>query len=250
MSAVTDALVDRRAPSIFGSLYRLFIRTQLTRTRVLSLTALTATGLLLGYAIGLPRVRNHLVTGTQFIDTFGLSLVVPLVCLVLASSMFGDLTDDGTLVYLWLRPLSRLKLVLAAVLASLSLCVPIIVPTLVAGASLTNAGSDLVMATLIATTVTTVAYVCVFVALGLRVRRPLVWGLLYIFIFEGFIVRGSYTAAKFAIRSYGSSILYDATGVKLVLANFDRTWSTVVPLLIAVVAVAYATRRLHRQDIA
>jgi ABC-2 type transport system permease protein len=247
---VTDTLVDTRPPSVFWSLYGLFLRTQVTRTRLISLLALSAAGVLMGWAIGLPRVRNHLVTGTNFVDTFGLAFLVPLVCLVFASSMFGDLNDDSTLVYLWLRPLSRLKLVLAAALASFSVCFPIAVPPLVVATILTGAGSDLVIATVVAATVLTVAYVCAFVALGLRVRRPLVWGLLYIFIWEGFIARGSYTAAKFAIRSYGSSILYDATGVRLVLANFDRTWSIVVPLLIAIVAVAFATRRLHRQDVA
>jgi ABC-2 type transport system permease protein len=247
---MTETLVRTRQPSVFGSLYRLFLRTQVTRTRVLSLGALSASGVLLGWAIGLPRVRNHLTFGTNFIDTFGLSLLIPLVCLIFASSMFGDLTDDGTLVYLWLRPLSRLKLVLAAVLASFSVCFPIAVPALVVAAALTGAGRDLVIATLIAGTVTTVAYVCAFVALGLRVKRPLVWGLLYIFIWEGFIARGSYTAAKFAIRSYGSSILFDATGVKLVLGLFDKSWSIIVPLVIGVVAIAYATRRLHRQDVA
>ena len=36
---------------------------------------------------------------------FGLALVLPVATLVFASASFGDLVDDQTLVYLWLRDL-------------------------------------------------------------------------------------------------------------------------------------------------
>jgi ABC-2 type transport system permease protein len=95
-----------------------------------------------------------------------------------------------------------------------------------------------------------VAYSAIFVALGLRVKRALVWGLLYIFIWEGFVATANTTAARLAIRSYARSILSDTTGVTLRLADFTLASSWLVPVAVAVVAAAYATRRLRRMDIA
>lgn len=250
LGPVPAATAAGRAPSVFFTLYRLFLRTQVTRTRFVSLLGLAIVGVLVGWALGAAGLRNPLARGTDFVYLYGLSLLVPIVVLVFASSMFGDLRDDGTLVYLWLRPVARTKLAIAAALASLTVSWPLAVPPLVLGAVLTGGGSKLVQATLVSATMVTLAYTGVFLALGLRVKRPLVWGLLYIFIWEGFIAWGSFSAAKFAIRSYGSSILSSATGHDLVLSDIDRTWALAVPVAIAVVGVAYTVRRLHRQDVA
>lgn len=239
-----------RPPSVFFTLYRLFLRTQITRTRLISLISLATVGVLVGWALGAAGRRDPLGRGTDFVNLYGLSLLVPIVVLVFASSMFGDLRDDNTLVYLWLRPVARVKLALAAALASLTVAWPLAVPPLVLGALLTGGGSVLVRATLVSATVVTLGYTGVFLALGLRVKRPLVWGLLYIFIWEGFIARGSFTAAKVAVRAYGSSILSEITGRTLVLADISLEWSVVVPILAGIVGIAYTVLRLHRQDVA
>ena len=55
--------------------------------------------------------------------------------------------------------------------------------------------------------------------LAMRVKRPLVWGLLYIFIWEGFVARAGPTAARLAVRAYGSSILNHFTDAKIVLGD-------------------------------
>lgn len=239
-----------RPPSVFFALCSLMIRTQVTRTRVLSLGSLSALGVVVGWALGSASVRNHLRAGTDFVNLYGLSLLIPVATLVFASSMFGDPTDDGTLVYLWLRPVARWKLVAATALTSFSVTWPLVVPPLVLSAALTQGGSTLIVGTFISATVLVLAYVGVFIALGLRVKRPLVWGLLYIFIWEGFIARGSANAAKIAVRAYGSSILRDYTGTNLILGDIDFVWAVTVPLAMGALGLVYATRRLRRQDVA
>jgi ABC-2 type transport system permease protein len=239
-----------RVPSVFFTLYRLFLRTQITKARVISLVGLAIVGVLVGWALGAAGLRNPLMRGTDFVNLYGLSLLVPIVVLVFASSMFGDLRDDSTLVYLWLRPVGRLKLAGAAALASLTVSWPLAVPPLVLGAALTGGGPTLVQGTFLAATVVTVGYTGLFLALGLRVKRPLVWGLLYIFIWEGFIARGSFTAAKAAVRAYGSSVLSAITNRELILADISLGWSIAVPLAAGVVGLAYTVLRLHRQDVA
>jgi ABC-2 type transport system permease protein len=241
---------DPKRPSVFFTLCDLMMRTQVTRTRVLSLMGLGALGLVVGWAYGSGTARDQVARGTDFVNLYGLSLLIPVATLVLASSMFGDPTDDNTLVYLWLRPVARFKLVLSAALISFVVTWPIVVPPLVVAAALTKAGRDLALGTLLAGTVTVFAYTGIFIALGIRVKRPLVWGLLYIFIWEGFVARAGPTAAKLAVRAYGSSILSHLTDSKVVLGEIGFVPALIVPLVVGVVALAYAVWRLRHQDVA
>ena len=59
-----------------------------------------------------------------------------------------------------------------------------------------------------------------------------------------------YEATRLAIRSYVRSILSSLTDVELKLGTFSLAVGIAVPLLVTVLALAYATRRLARTDVA
>lgn len=237
-------------PGAFVALYRLMLSTQVTRARVLSLAAMGLVTVVVGFAIGQADVFDPIRDGTRFINGLGLSVLVPVATLVFASASLGELNEDSTLVYLWLRPVARWKLVGAAALASFTVTWPIVTIPLIIAASLTGAGGTLVVGTVVGVTISMIGYTGLFVALGLRVKRSLPWGLLYILIWEGFVANGNSTAARLAVRSYGRSTLSSITGVTLRLAQISAPWRWVVPCGVAFVALAYATRRLSRQDVA
>ena len=67
-----------------------------------------------------------------------------MVSLVFASAALGDVAEDGTLVYLWLRPYPRWQLAVAAFAASVTVVVPVAVLPLVIAAALTGEGGRLV----------------------------------------------------------------------------------------------------------
>ncbi len=94
-----------------------------------------------------------------------------------------------------------------------------------------------------------VAYVCVFVLFGVWLKRFIVWGLAYILIWEGFIAQAGPGVARVALRKYTRSILVDRTGADLELADFSLAMGVVVPLVVAVGALAIAAWRLSNQDI-
>jgi ABC-2 type transport system permease protein len=236
--------------SQLAALYRLMLRTQLTRARLLSLVGLGLVGVVVGFALGQSDVADPLASGARFVNAFGLSLLVPVATLVFASATLGEPNEDGTLVYLWLRPVPRWVIVAAATASAFTVTWPVVVVPLVLATLLTGAGASLVGGTVAATTAAMLAYTGVFVALGLRVKRALVWGLLYIFIWEGFVATANLAAARLAIRSYSRSILSDVTGTSLRLADFTLASSWLVPLAVGVVAFAYAARRLARMDVA
>jgi ABC-2 type transport system permease protein len=231
------------------ALYRLMVRTQITRARVLGLLGLGAIGIVTALAIGASSLVDHQLAGGRFIDNFGLALLAPVATLVFASAALGDLNEDGTLVYVWLRPVPRSRMIIAAIASSITVTWPIVVGPLLVAAAVIGTGPELVKGTAIACTVAVVAYSAVFVALGLRVRRALMWGLLYILIWEGFVAQANASAARLAIRSYTRSLLAHTADVYLRLAGVAPAAAWIVPLVVAAVAAVYATIRLSRQDV-
>jgi ABC-2 type transport system permease protein len=230
--------------------YRLLLRTQVNRGRVLALLAIGAVGVVVAIAIGSTVSFEPAERGARFVNGFGLSLLVPVSALVFAAASLGDLREDGTLVYLWLRPVRRSRIVVAAAASSLTVAWPLVVIPLAVAAWATGCGAALVVGTVVAATLALVAYTGLFCALGLRVRRSLVWGLLYIFIWEGFIATANDTAARLAVRTYARSVLNEIAEVTLRFAAISSPYRWIVPPLVAVVALVYAAWRLARQDVA
>ena len=238
-----------RTPGAFRALYRLVLASLVTRARVLSLTGLGALAVIVGIAIGHSDALDPTRVGARFVNGLGLSVLVPVATLVFASAALGEPNEDGTLVYLWLRPVARTTVVLAAALASFTVTWPVVTIPLVLAAAATGGGGDLVRGTTLAVTVSTVAYLGLFLALGLRVRRALVWGLLYIFIWEGFVANANATAGRLAIRTYSRSVLTSLTGVTFRIQEISRPWQWLVPMLVGAAGLAYTVWRLRTQDI-
>lgn len=228
--------------------FRIVLRQLVTRGRVLALGLLVALAPVAGFAIGASD-RVDAEDGVRMIASLGFAVILPIVALVFGTASIGDLRDDKTLVYLWLRPIDRWPVVLGAALAALTIVVPLTLVPLVAAAALTGVGNGIVAGTAIAGAVGAVAYVAVFTFFGVWLKRSTVWGLAYILIWEGFVASGGAGVARFALRKYTRSILVDRTGVELDLADFSLTMGVVVPLLAAVVFLAAAAFRLGRLDI-
>jgi len=231
-------------------LYRLFLTSVVTRGRVVGLLALGAVAVLLGIAIGASDTTDKLDDGTFTIAGFGLSLLAPVVTLVFASSVLGDPNEDGTLVYLWLRPISRAQIAAAAVGAAFTVAAPMVVVPVTLSAVLIGAGPELVGATAAATTLGVAAYTGLFTWLGLRIKRALPWGLGYILLWEGFVARAGGGSATLSVRAHTETVLTRLADGPRRLIESSLPEAIVVPLLAAVIAFLFTVRRLQRQDVA
>jgi ABC-2 type transport system permease protein len=230
-------------------LYRLFLSLVVTKGRLAGLLALSAVVVVIGFAIGHNDHADRLDDGTSLIASVGLSLVAPIVTLVLASAVLGDPTEDGTLVYLWLRPVARWKLTVSAMAAGFTVSLPIVlVPTMIA-ASLTGAGNGIVGATAAAGAVAVAAYTGLFTLLGLRVKRALAWGLAYILVWEGFVARAGRGAALFSVRAHTQSILTRMVDGPIRFEHSTMRTAIFVPLFAALIAGLLTTYRLRRATI-
>ena len=231
-----------------STLYRLFLRSQLVRGRIIGLGSLGLLAVLLGFAVGTADGADA-QDSAELIAEYGLALFVPVAVLVFASAVLGDPNEDGTLVYLWLRPVARWHMAVAAFAATLTICLPLIVVPMAASAALAG-DTELVVATIASCGIATVAYAGVFTWLGLRVKRALVWGLAYILIWEGFVARAGSTPATLSVRASTRSVLGRISDAPRDFVEVGSIAAVLVPLLAAAVALWLTVRRLSSQDVA
>jgi ABC-2 type transport system permease protein len=230
-------------------IFRLVLRTQVTKGRVAALGTVGVLGIVLGVAVGRSSPVDRADAAYAFVGGYGLGLLVPLTALVFAAAALGDPAEDGTLVYLWHRPVGRWRITAAAALAAASIAVPFaVVPTVIA-AAVTRQGGDLVAGAAASSAVAVVAYSGVFLCLGLVVRRALAWGLAYVLIWEGFVARSATGPARLSVLVYARSLLAD-------LANHDpprlaapTPLAIAVPLVIGALALIATTWTLRRIDV-
>lgn len=235
--------------TVFLAVYRLLLRTIATRGRLIGIGALAGISLVTAILVNSTGPYDPSLAALRFLDG-NLTTLVPVAVLVFGSAAIGNLVDDGSLVYLWMRPVRPSVHVVAAVAATLTVVTPLVGLPVVLATAMIDSDPDVLKAAIVGGLVALVAYSAIFVAAGIRLRRSLPWGLVYILIWEGFVASAGDTAAHLAIRSYVRSILSQMTGVSLKLADVTLASGIIVPLVVAVVAVAYGTRRLARSDIA
>jgi len=231
--------------------YGLILRQLVTRGRLI---ALLLVGVVVGgvaAAVGSSdSVDDPLEAAVRVIADLGFITLVPVVALVFASAALGDARDDGTLVYLWLRPMDRWPVVVGAWLAAVTVSLPLTIVPLGIAALLVDGGGTLVSATVIASVVGVLAYSALFVLFGLLFRNSIVWGLGYVLVWEGIVAAFGDFAAKLAIRGYTRSIITSRTGVDLDLGDLSFGVAVVVPLVAAAAALVVASFRLRRMEVA
>lgn len=232
-----------------SALYRLFLRSQLVRGRILGIALLGVLGILLGVAIRASEGATR-SDAAHLVASYGLALFVPVAVLLFASSVLGDPDEDGTLVYLWLRPVARWRIVAAGLAATLTISLPLVVGPMAVAAAATGAGGELVVGAVAACTLGTVAYTALFTWLGLRTRRALVWGVAYILIWEGFVARAGASASRLSVRASTRSVLGHLADGPADLLELGLGSAVAIPLAAAAVAVALTVRRLTTQDVA
>ena len=233
--------------------YRLLLRSLVTRARVLALSAIGLVGILIGLAIrasDLSAADRSLAITRDLVGGFGLNLVVPVTALVFASAAFGDPTDDRTMVYLWLTPIPRWRLVAAGWAAALSVAAPVAILPVTVAAAVAGAPGRLVAGTVAGALLATMGYTALFLGLGLLVRRALAWGLAYVLIWELAVARISKGAARLSISVYSRSVLSDVGQVVKPLNAAAVSTSLIVLGVTVVAAMALTTRTLTRADVA
>lgn len=231
--------------------YGIVLRQLVTKGRITALLLVGVVVAIVAGAVGASdELDDPLEAGVRVIADLGFIALVPIVALVFASAALGDLREDATLVYLWLRPMDRWPVVVGAWAAAITLSLPLTIAPLAVSALLVEGGSTLAAATVLATVVGVVAYSALFLLAGLLVKNSIVWGLAYVLIWEGIIAALGRLPARLAIRGYTRSIITSRTGVDLELGDLSLAAGVTVPLVAAAALLVLASIRLQRMEIA
>ena len=233
------------------ALYRILLRTSVTRGRLLAFLAAGALLDLIAYSIRVSDFAHREADTFQVLDVAAIALYVPVVALVFSTSSLGDLASDGTLVYIWLRPVARWKVVLVALAATLTVTLPLtLIPSWLA-VWLSGASWQLFWAATAATSLATGAYVALFTGFGLRVRHALIFGLGYVVIWEAGIASLGKGPAALSIRHYAESLLGHLSNQTLPGIDQAGQWPSLIILVaLTVVGFVLTTVLLTRQDVA
>ena len=229
--------------------HNVLLKQLITKGRLIGITIIGLLPILLGWVIG-RQSDDPLEAGVGFISYMGLSILIPIVALIFASASLGDTREDGTLVYLWLRPISRFSVSTGAWAASITIALPLTVIPITISAILLDTGNSVVTATIITSTLAVLAYSGLFVTLGLIVKNPVLWGLAYIFIWEAIVASFAKPAAALAVSGYSRAIITGRTNVEFdYLFDPSQNVSILMLIIISIAGIALSSARLNRLEV-
>ncbi len=242
-------------PHALGPLVRLTSRGLLGRRRSLGVLVLVGAPVLVAGILAFSGGLGDPATlALDVFSTITLGLVVPLAALILGTAALGTEIDDGTIVYLLVKPVPRRTVVLAAMLVAggatmaLTVAAALVSGVLILGGAAPGLLAGMVLGTLLAS----VLYVAVFVALSVYTGRALLVGLGYVIVWEGLVTPLLVGTRILSIREYALSVVTalgglatDATdpgGVELPVA-------ILLSIVVLLLAFVLASRRLGRFEV-
>ena len=225
------------------------LRGLLGRRRTLLMLLLVALPVLIALLVRLADSRMEV---DRILDTMLVRTVLPLVALVLGTAALGSELEDGTAVYLMIKPLPRWRIVAAKMLVGAGLTVALVVPSailtgLLAGGTGSAIGTTFGFA--VAAGIGGAAYACVFVGLSAFTSRALVLGLGYTLIWEG-VLAGLLEGTRFlSIRQATLGIAHGLAGRPAEQASLDPGLSAVIVTAAVAGAFVLGSIRLARFEI-
>jgi ABC-2 type transport system permease protein len=182
--------------SVLAPLIDVTLRGLLGRRRTLLLVLLVGLPVLIALLI---RISGGHPNADRVLDTLVVRTVMPLVALILGTAAIGSEIEDGTAVYLMIKPIPRWKIALAKGLVAAGLTAALVVPAVVITGFLIGTQADTtttIVGFSVACLVGGSAYAVAFMALSVFTSRALLLGLAYTLIWEG-VLSGLLEGTKF-----------------------------------------------------
>ena len=175
-----------REPKLFNVvIMRLGLRALLGNRRSWILIGLSA---LLFVVAGLTRWGSggSLDSSSGLIVNFGFGTLVPIMCLLIGTGVIAPEIEDGSIVYILAKPLTRRSIVLSKLAIAVPVALVFSVLSIVIASEI--AGDDsgqLAMGMGVATALASVAYTSVFLMIAVLTRNSIIVGLIYALLWEG-----------------------------------------------------------------
>ncbi len=186
------------------------------RLLVVSLLALAPALIAVIFRVVVSRPDGLGMDGAEdFLSTLSSDIVVgtilPLAAVVFGTSAFGGEVDDGTLVYLLVKPIARWRVVLSKYVVAVGSTIAIAIPAIMLPWLIDRTPGLTIrfpMGYLAGAVVGAFIYSAIFLTLGIASRRALVIGLLYVIGFENVLSRSVVGFKVFAVREYAATVAH------------------------------------------
>lgn len=212
------------------TIVRLAAAALLGARRVWALLAFPAALLLLALAM---RLLAEGSTSEQIVAALGYPIVLPLVALLATSSVLGPEIDDGSIVYLLAKPVNRYVVALSKyVVAWVATMLAGVLPLPLAGLLLDGMLSQATRAWTLGGVVAGTVYCALFLALAAITRYAVVFGLLFVLMWEGALGGLLTGIAWVSVRQWGARV-----------AQTQDSWVSApdLPLTYALIAAVVVT---------
>lgn len=239
-----------------GPVFRLSLRQLTGKWRLSLIIVLAALPVTLAIIVKLS-VDDNRSYDENFInvllDGMMVSAVMPIVTLALSTAAFGSEMEDRTLSFLMLKPISRWRIAVSKLMASVVIGAPLIVVSGVTAAILgLDVGAKGAFAVGIALFAGFMTYAAIFTWTGLITNRALAFAVIYVFLWEDVISSFIEGVSFLSVRGYTLAIMH---GIDK--STFQSLESRVNELPVGIIGtiavtsifIALGVRRLRRMDV-
>lgn len=220
-------------------------RAMVGRRRATLLLALPIVLLGLAVTLRLTGVSDAEISA-NVLGAFALGTLVPLLGLIIGTGVIGPEIDDGAIVYVLAKPVSRLTIVVTKLAVAVA-CIAMFaaLPTLLAGLFMARMDDGLAVAYGVGTLIGGIAYCAVFLLLAIVSRHAVVIGLMYALVWESLI--GGYVpgARTLSVQQWAVSVTSALADEGAVTRDVRLPVAIVLLAVVTVGATLYAGQRLR-----
>jgi ABC-2 type transport system permease protein len=201
---------------------------------------------LLALAVLVRVLTDGSAAAPDVLHQLGLVAVVPLVALIATTGVLSSEIDDGSVLYLLAKPLSRLTIVLSKLLVAAG-CVLVFaaVPLLVAGLILRPDTPRLGIGFAVGGLAGGLTYCALFALASVLTRHAVVVGLVYVLIWEG-LLGGLLDGIRWLSVSWWSAAITDeVTGGPALVEKMGVTYAIAATAAVIVAATWWASHELR-----
>ena len=226
------------------------LRGVLGRRRTLLMVLLAA--LPVGVTLLIRAGGSHPAT-TNILDTLVIRTVMPLIALVFGTAALGSELEDGTAVFLMVKPTPRWRILLAKMAVGAGLTILLVFPSTVLTSLMADGRTTLTLSETLGYALVVslggAAYACAFVNLSAYTGRALILGLFYVLLWEG-VLAGLLEGTRFlSIRQASLGLAAQVTGKLSVPPPLDVAASVSILVVVIVGAVVLGSLRLSRFEV-
>jgi ABC-2 type transport system permease protein len=183
---------------------------------------------------------------TSVLYGLGLVLTVPLVALVAGTGVLAPEIDDGSIVYLLAKPVPRPMIVVSKVVVAAG-CVLVfgVLPMLATGLFMNPSAPEIGFGYALGALVGGVTYSALFVMLAAVSRHAVVFGLVYVLIWEGLLGSLLSGVRWLSVTQWASAVAEAVSEDTGIGADLGVTYALAAGAVVTVAAVWFAGTRLR-----